>query len=61
VIDGTTLLGLSVAAAAALVIAGVWLLRQPGGNRTKAVLMMVAGVVILFNGWLGSLPLPAQS
>ena len=50
--------GLSAAAAFALIATGIWLLRQAGGNRTKAVLMMLAGVVILFNAWLTSLPLP---
>ena len=53
------LFGLSAVAAAALGLGGIWLLRQPGGNRTKAVLMIVAGAVILFNGWMASLPLPA--
>jgi hypothetical protein len=56
----SVLLGLSAAAAFALVVMGGWLLRQPGGNRTKAVLMIVAGLVILFNGWINSLPVPAQ-
>ena len=51
--------GLSVVAAFALIATGIWLLRQAGGNRTKAVLMMLAGVVILFNAWLNTLPLPA--
>ena len=51
------LLGLSAAAAFALIVAGIWLVRQPGGNRTKAVLMVVAGLVILFNGWINSLPI----
>lgn len=53
------LLGLSAAAAFALIATGIWLLRQPGGNRLKAGLMIVAGVVIMFNGWINSLPLPA--
>jgi len=52
------LFGLSAVAAAALGLGGIWLLQQPGGNRTKAVLMIVAGAVILFNGWMASLPLP---
>jgi hypothetical protein len=56
--DGQMLFGLSAVAAAALGFGGIWLLRQPGGNRTKAVLMIVAGAVILFNGWMASLPLP---
>ena len=52
------LLGLSAAAAFALIATGIWLLRQPSGNRTKAALMVVAGLVILFNGWINSLPVP---
>ncbi len=54
------LLGLAAGAAFALIAAGVWLLRQPGGNRVKAALMIVAGLVILFNGWINSLPVPAM-
>jgi hypothetical protein len=53
------LAGLALVAALALVVGGVWLLRQPGGNRTKAVLMMVAGLVVAFNAWVVSLPAPA--
>ena len=56
--DPSIIFGLSAAAAIALFIAGMWLFAQPGGNRAKAVLMMVAGVVIGFNAWLNSLPLP---
>ncbi len=52
------ILGLSVAAALALIITGIWLVRQPGGNRTKAALMIVAGIVIVFNAWINSLPVP---
>jgi hypothetical protein len=51
--------GLALAAALALVLGGLWLLRQPGGNRTKAVLMMLAGLVVAFNAWVVSLPIPA--
>lgn len=51
--------GLAAAAAFALIATGIWLLRQPGGNRLKATLMVVAGIVILFNAWLNTLPLPA--
>jgi hypothetical protein len=58
--SGSFLFGLSAAAAFALIAMGVWLLRQSGGNRIKAALMVVAGLVILFNGWINSLPLPAQ-
>nr|WP_310523732.1 hypothetical protein [Polymorphobacter sp.] len=53
--------GLSAAAAFALIATGIWLLRQPGGNRVKAGLMIVAGVVILFNAWVNTLPLPPSS
>jgi hypothetical protein len=55
---GSMLFGLSAAAAFALIAMGVWLLRQSGGNRVKAALMVVAGLVILFNGWINSLPVP---
>jgi len=51
--------GLALAAALALVLGGLWLLKQPGGNRTKAILMMVAGAVVAFNAWVVSLPVPA--
>jgi hypothetical protein len=51
--------GLALAAALALVLGGLWLLQQPGGNRTKAILMMVAGAVVAFNAWVVSLPVPA--
>lgn len=51
--------GLALVAALALVLGGVWLARQPGGNRTKAVLMIIAGVVVAFNAWVVSLPVPA--
>ena len=51
--------GLSAAAAFALMATGIWLLRQSGGNRLKASLMIVAGLVILFNAWVNTLPVPA--
>jgi hypothetical protein len=54
----TPVAGLALAAALALVLGGLWLLRQPGGNRTKALLMMVAGLVVAFNAWINSLPVP---
>jgi hypothetical protein len=54
----TPLAGLSLVAAFSLLAGGVWLLRAPGGNRTKAVLMMVAGLVVAFNAWVNSLPVP---
>jgi|JI8StandDraft_2_1071088.scaffolds.fasta_scaffold197520_2 hypothetical protein len=53
------LAGLAAAAAFALILGGVWLARQPGGNRLKAALMVVAGLVILFNAWISTLPVPA--
>jgi hypothetical protein len=55
------LLGLAAGAAFALIVAGIWLLRQPGANRLKAMLMIVAGLVILFNGWINSLPIPSAA
>jgi hypothetical protein len=55
----TPLSGLSLVAALALIAGGVWLLRQPSGNRTKAGLMVVAGLVVAFNAWVNSLPIPA--
>lgn len=51
--------GLAAAAAFALIATGIWLLRQPSGNRLKATLMIVAGIVILFNAWINTLPVPA--
>ncbi|OYU15626.1 MAG: hypothetical protein CFE37_04690 [Alphaproteobacteria bacterium PA4] len=56
--QGSILLGLSAAAALALVVMGIWLLWQPGGNRVKAGLMVLAGLVIVFNAWINSLPAP---
>lgn len=53
------LIGLTLVAALALIVGGLWLLSQPGGNRTKAILMMVAGAVVAFNAWINSLPVPA--
>jgi hypothetical protein len=50
--------GFAAAAAFALIATGIWLLRQSGGNRLKAALMVLAGIVILFNAWLNTLPLP---
>lgn len=50
--------GLAAAAAFALIATGIWLLRQAGGNRLKAGLMIVAGIVILFNAWINTLPIP---
>ena len=53
------LFGLSAAAAFALMAMGIWLLRQSGGNKVKAGLMVVAGLVIMFNAWINTLPVPA--
>ncbi|WP_310496317.1 hypothetical protein [Sandarakinorhabdus sp.] len=55
------LLGLMLAAGLSLIVGGIWLIRQPGSNRVKAGLMMVAGLVVLFNAWVQSLPLPAAA
>jgi hypothetical protein len=54
----TPLVGLAMVAALALVAGGFWLLTQPGANRMKAILMMVAGAVVAFNAWINSLPIP---
>jgi len=54
----TPLVGLAMVAALALIAGGFWLLAQPGANRTKAILMMVAGAVVAFNAWINSLPVP---
>lgn len=52
------ILSVSMAAALMLFLVGIWALRQPGANRTKSWLMIAAGAVIAFNGWLFSLPPP---
>lgn len=52
---------LATAAAFALIVMGVWLLRQSRGNRVKAVLMIVAGAVVAFNAWIFSLPVPVTA
>ena len=52
---------LATAAAFALIVRGVWLLRQSRGNRVKAILMIVAGAVVLFNAWIFSLPVPVTA
>lgn len=51
---GPALLGLAVLAAAALLAGGVWALRQPGANRTKAWLMIGAAAVTLVNVWINA-------
>lgn len=59
----TAITGLALVAALALAVGGAWLFTQPGGNsgpgRTKAILMIVAGIVVAFNAWVNSLPGPA--
>jgi hypothetical protein len=52
------LFGLAHVAALALLVGGLWLFRQPGGNRTKALLMAIAAIVIEFNLFVASFPLP---
>lgn len=52
------IVGLALVAALSLVAGGLWLLGQPGGNRSKAILMMIAGAVVAFNAWINSLPTP---
>jgi ABC-type nickel/cobalt efflux system permease component RcnA len=56
--QGDVILSVSMAAALMLAFVGIWALRQPGANRTKSWLMIAAGIVIAFNGWLFSLPPP---
>jgi ABC-type nickel/cobalt efflux system permease component RcnA len=56
--EANIVLSVSMAAALILFFVGLWALRQPGANRTKSWLMIVAGVVIAFNGWIYSLPPP---
>lgn len=56
---GTSIVAaLAMSAAFALVVMGIWLLRQSRGNRVKGVLMIVAGFVVAFNAWIFSLPVP---
>ena len=50
--------GLALAAAMALLVGGLWLFRQPGGNRTKAILMVVAAAVVAFNAFIATFPPP---
>ena len=42
----------------ALLIGGLWLSRQPGGNRTKALLMIIAASVVAFNAFIAAFPPP---
>lgn len=56
--ESNIILSVSMAAALILFFVGFWALRQPGANRTKSWLMIAAGIVIAFNGWLFSLPPP---
>lgn len=53
------MLTLTMLAAFALVLGGLWLVRAPGGSRLKAGLMIAAGLVTVFNVWINTLPLPA--
>jgi hypothetical protein len=50
--------GLALVAAMALLIGGLWLSRQPGGNRTKALLMIIAAFVVAFNAFIAAFPPP---
>jgi len=52
------LFGLAHVAALALLLGGLWLLRQPGGNRTKAMLMIIAAAVVEFNVFVATFPPP---
>ena len=56
--EADVILSVSMAAALMLFFVGIWALRQKQASRTKAWLMIAAGVVIAFNGWLYSLPPP---
>ncbi len=49
---------IAMLAAFALVGGGVWALTRAGVSRLKAWLMIVAGLVVLFNVWIASLPPP---
>lgn len=50
--------GLALVAAMALLIGGLWLSRQPGGNRTKALLMIIGAFVVAFNAFIAAFPPP---
>ncbi len=58
---GDAFLAIAMLAAFALILGGLWLLRAPGGNRVKAGLMIGAGLVTIFNVWVNTLPLPADT
>ena len=47
-------------AAFALIGTGLWMLSKQVGTRFKATLMILAGVVMILNVWISSLPM-AQS
>ncbi len=51
---GPALLGVAMLAAAALLVGGVWALRQPKANRLKAWLMIAAAVVTIGNVWINA-------
>ena len=53
-----TLLALGVLAGLILGGFGIWALATGSGDRLKAGLMVGAGVVVLINVWLYSLPAP---
>ena len=55
---GSVIAGLAMVAGLALLLAGGWALTQKGVNRLRATLMVVAGLVIIGNAWLLSLPPP---
>ncbi len=57
---GAALLGLGVLAALALIAVGGRALVTRRGDRLKAALMVGAGVVVLINVWLYSLPSPGR-
>ena len=49
--------GLAMVAGLALILVGGWALTQPGANRLRAGLMVVAALVILANAWLLATPM----
>ena len=53
-----TLTTIAMLAAFALIGGGVWALTRPGISRLKAALMVAAGLVVLFNVWINTLPPP---
>lgn len=53
------LLSMGVLAGLALIGVGSWALARRRGDRLKAGLMVGAGIVVLINVWLYSMPVPA--